>query len=64
MASETSASRATSGMVTVAPERMSSRQAWTIATRVRFFWLTRPVSLPVIIGTLPSLPSPNVSLHS
>jgi hypothetical protein len=41
-------------MVTGAPERMSSRQAWTIATRVRFFWLTRPVSLSVVIGTPPS----------
>jgi hypothetical protein len=37
VASETSASRATSGMVTVAPERISSRQAPMIAARVRFF---------------------------
>jgi hypothetical protein len=32
---------------------MSSRQAWTIAMRVRFFWLIRPVSMPVIIGPPP-----------
>jgi hypothetical protein len=51
-------------MVTVAPERMSSRQARTIAMRVRFFWLTRPVSLSVIIGTLPSLPPPHASYHA
>ena len=64
MASETSASRATSGMVTVAPERMSSRQAWTIAMRVRFFWLTRPVSLSVVISTLPLLPPSHASYHA
>jgi hypothetical protein len=50
-------------MVTLAPERMSSRQAWTIAMRVRFFWLTRPVSLSVIIGTHPQSPSSRRSRH-
>jgi hypothetical protein len=64
VASETSASRATSGMVTAAPERMSSRQAWTIAMRVRFFWLTRPVSLSVVIGMHPSPPfTPGISWY-
>jgi hypothetical protein len=44
VASETSAARATSGIVTGEPERMMSRQAATMAIRVRFFWLARPVS--------------------
>ena len=53
MASETSAARATSGIVTGAPERMMSRQAATMAMRVRFFWLARPVSLSVVNAPLP-----------
>ena len=42
MASDTSAAAAISGMVTSRPVRISSAAARTIASWVRFFWLTRP----------------------
>ena len=53
VASDTSARRATSGIVTSPPEAIASRAAATIAVRVRSFWLERPVFSRMVIGRAP-----------
>jgi hypothetical protein len=47
------AARATSGMVTSRPVRLSSAAACTIALRVRSFWFARPDMVSTAIGLPP-----------
>ena len=61
VASETMARSATRGMVTSAPERVSSRAASTMARRVRSFCLTRPPSpggFLLLSATVAVMPAP------
>jgi hypothetical protein len=49
------AARATSGMVNVAPDRVSSRQASMMARRVLAFWFARPLALSAAAVIRPPL---------
>ena len=62
VASETMARSATRGMVTSAPERVSSRAAATMARRVRSFCLALPLPSPggflLLSATVAVMPAP------